>query len=604
MINEDGWNRTLKRRLLLCALLAACVMLLLLLRLWQVQVLQGEEHLRATLRQSVRPIRLTPVRGRILAADMTELVGNRTCYDLCFHTTEMRRPGAFQKTIDYLLEQERLLAYLLKRPPALTEKTIRRHISHNPVLPLVIFRNLTPAELAVVAEITPPIPGLDVTSRLVRQYPLPGLATHLLGRTSWSRPDGEDLAEEYPRIYTSPQLVGRSGLESYYDQELSGRAGSRLIRVDVMGYDHEILTDFDTPHNGNDLILTIDPQAQKAAESVLQGRQGALVAVRAKTGAVIALASAPTFDLSVLDQRQYQQLSADQAGRPLFNRAVNGTYSPGSIVKPLLAMALLENEIVTEEDEYDCRGKITLGTHSIHCAKRYGHGPLNIVEAIKFSCNPFFMHYGMELGIDAWQPFLTAAGIGEKTGLDWPEARASAGIRPERDFATRKWKRKWLPVDMAYASIGQGAFTMTPLQAALYAAAIANGGILYQPFLVQTILAPDGNPLRHTSPTIRHRLPCSQETMDIIRHGMEEAVKAPQASAAALQDAGLPLAAKTGTAEVGSQENRRKQTWVICYGPVPEAEYAVACLVENGESGGKTVAPLLSQFFRLWLESH
>ena len=604
MINEDGWNRTLKRRLLLCSLLAAGVMLLLLLRIWQVQVLQGEGHLRATLRQSVRPIRLTPVRGRILAADMTELVGNRTHYDLCFHTTEMRRPGSFQKTLDYLLEQEQVLAYLLKRTPSLTEKVIRRHISHNPVLPLVIFRNLTPADLSVVAEITPPIPGLDIIPRQERHYPLPGIATHILGFASWNRPDGDDLAEEYPRIYTSPQLVGRSGLESYYDQELRGRAGSRLIKVDVMGYDHETITDFDTPRNGNDLILTIDTQAQKAAEYVLQGHRGALVAVRAQTGAVIALASSPTYDLNSLNQRLYSLLANDQYDHPLLNRAVNGTYPPGSIVKPLLAMALLENGIVEEDELYDCRGKITLGKHDIHCANRYGHGPLDIIGAIKFSCNPFFMHYGMELGIDAWQPVLTAAGIGERTGLDWPEAKSSAGLRPERALAQRIWKRSWLPVDMAYSSIGQGGFTVTPLQAALFTAAIANGGTLYRPFLVQAILGPDGTPLRYTSPEIRHRLPCSADNLEIVQRGMMEAVEAPRASANALQSAGLPLAAKTGTAEVGSRENRRKQTWVICYGPLPEAEYAIACLIEDGESGGKTAAPVVSQFFRLWLESH
>jgi len=603
-MNKSSWRDRLKIRTVICALVISCMMMLLMLRLWQVQIMQGPEHLRATQRQSYRPIRLNPVRGRIFSADHKLLVDNATAYDLVFHMTEMRRPGVRARTIEHILDTEKILAFMLQRQSMLTEQKVKEHIRLYPVMPLHVFKNLTPEELAVISEISPPLDGVDILPRIERVYPYPGMASHILGMTSWAKPDGTDMLEELPHVYVTPQLKGRDGLEAEYDKVLAGTPGSRIVMVDAVGYDRRTVLDIDYPRNGCNLILTIDANAQAAAERVLEGNAGALVAVNVKTGAVLAAASAPTYSLAALTAKSYGQMAQDNEGRPLFNRAFNGTYTPGSIVKPLMALALLENGVITEDDCYECTGRLKLGSTVIRCAKTYGHGPIDLVEAIEYSCNPFFMHFGMEMGIDAWQPLLTAAGFGTKSGVDWPEIRSSAGIRPCRDFAQRVWKRNWIASDMAYASIGQGAFTVTPLQVAMYAAALANGGALLRPYLVQEISDENGNLLSYTAPVIRSRLPVSEESLAIVRQGMVGAVEEKEGSAHGLAEVEMPLAAKTGTAEVGSGENRHKNTWVIAYGPAEEPEYAVACIIERGTSGGKTVVPIVAQFFKQWLETN
>ncbi|HQL10763.1 MAG TPA: penicillin-binding transpeptidase domain-containing protein, partial [Lentisphaeria bacterium] len=237
----------------------------------------------------------------------------------------------------------------------------------------------------------------------------------------------------------------------------------------------------------------------------------------------------------------------------------------------------------------------------IRCARRYGHGPLDLLEAITVSCNPYFIHAGVETGIDVLNPMYAAAGVGEKSGFDLAERYA--GIIPSRDMALRHWRRPWVVIDTAFVSIGQGGIEITPLQAAMFTAALANGGKLLRPYLVQNVVSADGKVVNNTPVVIRHRLPASPEHLRLVQQGMENAVAADYGSAKELRDAGIPLAGKTGTAEVGPKANRHHNTWIICYGPLPEPRYALACLIEKGDSGGRTAAPIAARFFREWLSA-
>ncbi len=308
------------------------------------------------------------------------------------------------------------------------------------------------------------------------------------------------------------------------------------------------------------------------------------------------MASSPTYNVAGLTQRAFAALVRDDSGRPLLNRAVNGLYTPGSIVKPLIALAALERGHLDPEGFYECTGRFMVGNHAICCAKRSGHGLLNLKQAITFSCNPYFMEAGCHTRIEELYPFFAAAGFGEKTGLDFPES--VSGIAPHREYALKNLHRNWLKVDTAYASIGQGIVMLSPLQAALYPAALANGGILYKPYLVEKIISEQGEILRQTAPVIRHRMPASQEHFSLLRSAMESAVQAEGGSASGLQFTGLSLADKTGTAEIGSGEDRKKDTWVICYGPLEAPKYAIACLIEEGDSGGRTAVPVVALFLR------
>lgn len=596
---RHAWHDTLRLRIILCAALLLLLLMLLLLRLWQVQVIQGQELNRRTLQQSIRPLRLNATRGNIIAQDGTVLVHNINRYDLVAYVSEMRQPGKYRNTLDHILEQEKYLAFTMGRQSTINREILRRHLRLAPVLPLVLARNLTPAEVAKVAELMPPVPGITTLPRPERTYAFPGLACHALGFTAWGRPDDLDSIEDFTRIYTFNELRGRTGLEASYEDTLAGKSGSRLLTVDSLGFARDDVRPPIEPTDGANLQLSLDHHAQQAAERTLHGYHGALVVVAARSGAVIALASTPGYDPAALTAASYTRLAGNQTDKPLLNRAVNGSYTPGSIIKPLIALAALENGTLTPQDYYECDGQFWIANHRIRCAKRAGHGLLHLHEALAFSCNPFFLDAGCRTGIDRLQIFFSSAGFGTPCGLDLAEFEP--GIIPSRDFARNRWQRSWLAVDTAYVAIGQGALTITPLQAALYAAALGNGGKVFRPYLVQAVRSPSGETLTYTAPVIRRRLPVSHEHLQLVRQGMQAAVNTPGASASGLQRLNLPIAAKTGTAEVGSGDERYKNTWVIAFWPADNPDYALAALIEDGDTGGRTTIPAVARFLQEWL---
>ena len=570
----------------------------LLWRLYQVQVSQAPRHLASIKEQSIRRIRINPVRGRIFARDgSTVLADHRPRYDLVFHISEMRQPGKRQNTVDYILRQSILAADLIGRAPPVSSSRLERHLRVYPALPLVIMRDLETPELARLSELTPPIPGSQIVCRPVRSYPAPSLATHVLGFTGRRQPLDEFERRQF--AYVRPQLRGRDGLELVYDEELAGQGGSKLVRVDTLGFVHEEIGMPRQPRPGHNLVLNLDARAQRAAEEVIAGRTGALVAVETKTGAILAMASSPTYDLGALDAALYRELATDEDRRPLMNRAVAGGYLPGSIVKPLIALAALETGGLDAADTVHCPGAYRLGNARIRCWQRSGHGNLNVISAIEQSCNTFFIDAGLATGLDNLRPLFADAGIGSAPDLKLPGV--DDGLLPSRTWARSHWGRNWLAIDTAFLSIGQGAIGISPLQAALFTAAIANGGTVYRPHLVSRIIDTNGNILKHTAPQPASRLRVSAEHLALVRQGMYYVVNGENATAVRARNSAVSLAGKTGTAEVGSGDDRTKNTWFICYGPVDAPRYAVAAIIENGDSGGQTTAPRVAEFFEQWL---
>ncbi len=587
-------------RILILATIFAAGLAVLLVRLWVVQVRQGPEHNRAIADQSLRLLRINPVRGRIRAAGGQILVDNRPCYNLVFHVSEMRRPGLRHHTVDYIYDRARFLAQRLGRHLSLTKAGIEDHLKKYPGMPLLVFQDLASPELVLASELWPPIRGMEIVCDFRRRYPYPGLASHILGFTGRRRPPLKGLFGRYR--YSPRLLVGRSGLEKFYDKELTGSPGTRVVLIDSLGYVHRSLSVPAPPVNGDDLELTLDLRAQRSAQRALTGVRGALVAVDIHRGAVLAMASSPSFDLASLSAAMYAHLRRDTARKPLLNRALAAGYQPGSIVKPLVALASLNAGAVTAKDIIVCPGWYELGKHRIYCWDRYGHGPLDLVEAIEQSCNVFFITIGLRTGLEHLEPVFRAAGIGQDPEIDLPHSpKNAAGTLPDRQLLFQRAKRRWSVADTAYVAIGQGPISLSPLQAALYTAAIANGGLYYRPYLVQKVLAPDGRVLRNTVPRVLHRLPGKPEHFALVRKGMWMVVNGPKATADRARTPVISLAGKTGTAEVGNGRHKKKNCWFVCFGPWEDPEYAVAVLVEDGRSGGHTAAPVARRFFEGWL---
>lgn len=597
----DAQTPTYNLRIYLTGAVLLVFLGFLVLRLWHVQVREGGKHVQAITRQSVRPIRLNAVRGRILAADGSVLVDNESQYDLVFHVSEMRQPGPRKNTVAHILRSSLDFARTLGREATIAESAIQRHLHVGPALPMTVFHDLAPGEVAKIMELYPPVPGVEVQTRPVRRYLAPELAPQILGWVGRHRPERPAEMDQYQSAYIGYEMRGRGGLELQYDGLLSGEGGHRLVRVDPLGYVHAEIGTAHEPVDGRDLLLTIDPRAQAAANRVLAGKKGALVVLEADSGAVLAMVSAPSFSLAELTPATYNEFN-ERPDLPLLNRAVDGSYAPGSIIKPLIALAALECNAIHLDTRHTCTGVYSQHRLNIRCAARWGHGELGVIEALKVSCNPYFIDAGLRTGLDNIQPIFSALGFGRRPRIDLPSA--ASGLLPTREYAlrVRGSRHPWGLADTALISIGQGMSVITPLQAALYTAAIANGGLVYRPFLVRSVLNPDGRVWRHTAPVVEQRLPVSLEHLVAVRQGMHEVVFDDHGSGSRARNDIIDLAGKTGTAEIMPPGGpRRKNTWFICFGPFPRPRYACAIIVEDGDSGGRTAAPLARQFFEEWL---
>lgn len=598
---KNSISTVAQRRCILVGMLALAPLVLLIYQLHSMQVVNGEKIRETTEKQYTRYVISPSVRGQIISADGVVLAGNRDYYDLAFFPSLMRNPrGIFLTSSDMLKKVTFLENEIFKRPSEIKNiNLLRRRMSQDMAQPITVFKNITEEEIARCEELSPQIKGIAVVPHIERDYPFPGIATHLLGMTNWQD------CKLPQKTYAIKELNGVNGLEKRFNSELAGISGIKVVLKDPNGFIREEKPGEILKEDGCDLILTIDSKAQIAADTVLKGRRGALIAIDVHSGAVIAMASAPTFDLSSMNSEYYAALSSDEKGRPLLHRALSGTYMPGSIVKPLVALAALESGSATKDTVFNCQGYYFLGNRKIACAKRWGHGELDMATAIAVSCNPYFIHTGITSKMENLSNMYRAVGFGRTTNFDIPEAMPPerVGTIPSEDTARRLWRRKWIVSDTAYVSIGQGALVITPLQAAAYVAGLANGGDIYRPFVVRQIRHQSGIIMKKTVPTVQYRIPATRENLDFIRGAMTDAVTMRGASANALQNAGIPLAAKTGTAEVGSAEKRTKNTWIICYGPLPNPEFAIACVIEDGESGGKTTAPIVVDFIRKWLIS-
>ena len=592
-MTENTIDRQLLIRVLILFFLVMLMLCGLIIRLWKVQVLSGQEFDEKASRQYARSIRLPALRGRIYSSDGKLLAANRSSAIAQLHLSEMPLSGKLSRSADHILTEIQRAEDKVGKKSGIQKKNILHHMQHSPGIPMTIFKDLNQAELARLAEITPSIPGLELAASSIRQYPFRSLASHLIGYTGSSNPGTAEDRADYS--YYLPDTIGRTGLEERFNSTLQGKPGRKLVKVNHRGFVHEVI-ESDSAEPASDLILTLDTRLQAAAEHLLQGREGAIVMMDASDGSILAAGSAPGYDLNRfiprISAKDFKAL-LEHPGHLFRNKAIQDSYMPGSIVKPLVALAVLENEI-SPDDEMECDGATYFSDGSrIRCWawQSGGHGPLSLTDAIKVSCNDYFIENGMKLGLDKLQELYASAGIGSETGIGLPETK---GILPNR----QQWKN-WNAYDTALVSIGQGKIQISPIQAVSYTAAIANGGSLWKARLVKEIRNPETGQVTVIQPELRGRLKASPENIAIVREGLYRAVNEPGGGASRARLPDLTICGKTGTAEVGSRENHTKNTWFIGFAELPSGRLtAIAVLVLKGEAGNKTAAPLAAEMFR------
>ena len=601
-----GWLTVPRLRVAELALLMLAAVVVLLRVLYVVQVESGETHRVAVSRQSIRRVRVPARRGRIFTSDLVPAAENRPVFNLVFYPEEMRL-GRRVKSIARMLEISHRIATALGRPNPLNRSLIERHLNYSPGLPLVVFPDLDERELAIALESSRQLRGVDVESGAARSYPLGSFAPHLIGFTRLESP--REAADRRDFFYYIPDAVGRVGVEASCDNVpgtekpgLRGVAGYKLNQVDHLGYIRRSMVENLEPEHGNNVVLTIDSRAQRIGERLLGSRRGALVLLDADTGDILAAATAPRFDLSrfspVLSRNYFQSLHDDPA-HPLLNRAFQGCYTPGSILKPLIAMALITSGVDPAE-QVDCTGRTSVGDASIRCAawRRGGHGPTDLRNGLAWSCNCYFNTMGLRVGEAALFRALRSAGLGRATGVELDE---NVGIMPSRELKYKLYGYRWNRYDTALLSMGQGLVTVTPLQAAVFTAALANGGTLWKTHLIRRLTDQQGRTLWERKVESAGQLLLTGERLEPIRRGMFDVVNSDAGSGRKARVAGLEICGKTGSAEIGPRTDRRLIVWFVAFTTYAERKYALAVMIEDGASGGGDCAPLAAEFLREYL---
>lgn len=576
--DESGESSAMRVRIMIAAVAAA--LLFLGGALWRIQVLGARLYMSSLEQQSMRRVRLPGARGRILDRNGVCLADNRPCYCVAVYVEELRRPGGWQNTVDAVEKVVASAAEVLGLKVEISRGDIERHVSKRLALPFIAWRDIDEKAISRWAESGADLPGVDIAIEPVRVYPRGSLAAHALGYVGKADPK-QDLEEPYH--FYLPEMEGARGVEAVMNHVLTGIPGGRLLRVDASGFKHERVGER-PPEAGRDVTLALDTRIQTLVEQNLAGVEGAAVILDPSNGDVLALASSPTFDPNVFSpgvaRATWRGLVADKS-QPLVNRAVAEMYPPGSTFKMIVVLAAVSSGRAGPETVFDCPGYFALGSTRFRCWRPGGHGQIAMVEALEQSCNSYFCQLGLRCGHERIVEMAGAMGLGRRTGIEL--ASEVDGILPGDRWKRERFRDAWRPGDTCNLSIGQGFLAATPLQMAVGTAAIGNGGRVYRPRLVLRGDSPAGETV--------NVLKCSAEALRTARQGMYEVVNAPRGTGKRARVDGLAMAAKTGTAEFGPRDRRRKHTWMLAFAPFEHPRVALAMVVEEGESGGLTVAP-------------
>jgi penicillin-binding protein 2 len=466
-------------------------------------------------------------------------------------------------------------------------------------------------------------PGVDIRARSTRFYPYGALAVHALGYVGAI--SESDLEKIDRSAYVGTSLIGKRGVESARETELHGVNGFREILVNAQGRSVQkqggLAPNLRTqpPRAGSDLILSIDLPSQQAAEEGFAGRRGAAIAIDPHTGDVLAMASMPGFDPGVFGRGitgpEYRALETS-IDKPLFNRAIGGTYPPGSTVKPVLAMAGLAYGVVTAAETRYCPGTYRVpGSSRIAREGRSGvHGTVDLRTAIAESCDVYFYGLAYELGVDRIHDFLDPFGYGKPTGIDI--AGEVSGILPSRAWKLKRYKNPsdgaWYPGDSVNFGVGQGFMLVTPMQLAQVASVLAAQGTVFKPRLVRAIHDPVSDKTTEIAPV---PLPAvkggTPEQWQVIMEGMRATLT--RGTGRGIATPAYQIAGKTGTAQAFSvaqnaryveknvDERLRDHSWFIAFAPADAPQIAVAVLVENGGFGASAAAPIARKIMDSYL---
>ena len=471
--------------------------------------------------------------------------------------------------------------------------------------------NLSQREVARFEVNRGDFPGVEIRAGLTRHYPLGAVAAHLVGYVGGITV--QDLRRVDEKRYRGSNHIGKSGVEYSYESRLHGEPGSRVVETNASGRALREL-EMNRPTAGESLYLTIDARLQKAAFDALGDQDGAVVAMDPNTGGLLALVSKPSYDPDLfvdgISHVNYKRLITDPH-KPLFNRALQGQYPPGSTVKPVMALAGLETDQIEADKQVWCPGFITLpgSNHRYRDWKRSGHGWVDMPEAIFRSSDVYFYKLGLKLGIDNIHRYGELFGLGARTGVDLP--RENSGIMPSRAWKNGTRNQPWYPGETLNTIIGQGFMTTTPLQLAQMTSRIAGRGDGYKPHVLRAWKNPVDGSVTSSTPTPLRPIQLNDPAhWQVVIKGMEEVIGNPRGTAYHYvgQNLDYTIAGKSGSAQVTKlaqneaapdledvEHQFRDHALFVAFAPIENPEIAVAVLVEHGGGGSSVAGPVARQ---------
>lgn len=599
-------NRILRNRLIVSVVAILVMLGLLVARLATLQIHKHDHFITLSQENRVKILPIPPTRGIIYSRDGVVLAENRPSFSL-----EVVPEGVadLEQT---LIELSRIIEItetdILRFRQALRQK---RRFENVP-----LRFNLTEEEVARFAIDRHRFPGVDISAQLTRHYPHGEATAHLLGYVG--RIDENDLRSIDRSNYAGTSHIGKLGVERAYEDDLHGQVGYQQVEINAQGRILRVL-ERTPPRPGRDLHLTVDLALQYAAIEALGDRRGAVVAIDPRNGDVLALVSNPGYDpnpfVNGIDVQSYQDLRKSPE-RPLFNRALQATYPPGSTVKPFLGLIALELGVRTPDQPSWCPGWYSLPGHSHRYRdwKRTGHGRVNLERGIVESCDVYFYQLAQDLGIDRMHQGMTKFGFGRRTRIDLPGE--AEGLMPSREWKRRVRNLPWYPGETLITGIGQGFMLATPLQLAYATALVSNRGVAVVPRVVQGIEDPGDQQVRTLEPrreTIFDDVRDAHweyvvDSMELVVHGATGTARRTGLEAA------YRFAGKTGTSQlfqVRQDQDARKleipehlqdHALFVAFAPADRPEIALAIIVENGGSGSAAAAPIARTLFDRFLD--
>jgi len=613
------------RKIAVIAGVIAAAMLLLIGRMWYVQIIKGPAYKARIKGHSQLTVRLPAVRGEICDRNGIPLVENRASMEVEFYLPDIVRAwkeehGSVPKRrywgLDHgmrALKEEADIVKIVNESivPRLEKlglagdyntRKLQVHYRDNAEVPFVYRQDLDFETMARFSENNLDLPGVTVTLKPVRHYVYGALAPHLFGYVGVPKEINKEEASQFN--FYQPDIEGKAQIEEAYDDVLRGTPGTRFLQRNAHGViDGE--TSRIEPKQGARVCLTIDARIQQIVEKALRvvGR-GAAVVLDPNSGEILAMASVPSFDpnqfVPSISKADWEKLAKDQTD-PLMNRAINA-YAPGSTFKLCTALAGLRAGVGGKE--FDCSGGVQYGDKFMKCwvltakPQKPPHGHQDLSEAIKNSCNAYFFQYGNAAGIDQIDAVGGMLGLGKKTDL--PLNNVASGILPGPSWLAQNYPREhWSPGHTANVSIGQGYVLATPLQMAMVAMAVANSGTVYQPRLIDKVVAQDGTILKQDPVKVQADITkeggFTAEQIEKVRKGMWKVVNADGGTASKARLKNYVVAGKTGTAQFWRGREKDNHTWFLCFAPYDNPRYVVCVFVQGAKSGGSVSAPIAAK---------